>query len=295
MRIRLKNNREVYHYWANQTQSRGECGNTSFEGPRAYSYARNIAMIHENSGASSKLVLFGTRGRSSVTTSAHISYARQAASHMRQISVPDCHPTTRTDHTHNLQDLLEQISKVTATANRARVHKAWHMQHAEQLILDYNDYAEFFGLDERYDPDAMFRLQAKLEAERKKLEREVKEAEERRRVEMLEAVDKWRAGESVSLWGHPDTMIRLAKDGKHVETSHGATITVRTAKRLWPMIKQAHDTKTAVTSAAPFDVDGYPFRSIDANGNLQVGCHFIKYAELERMAHILKLVEGQAA
>lgn len=287
MRYVLSNRDEVMHYWANQRQSEGRSGNVSFRGPKLYSYARNIATIHELEGR--RLVLFDTSGYNSVTTSAHISRARSAASHMRQISVPRNEPRDRDDHLRNLRDILERITNAQGRAKRARVHKDWHLSHVADLIEDYNAYATFFGLENRFSEEEAGVVAAELHEARLRRLEEQRQAEQRERERLAEAVAKWRAGEDEYIYGNPDILIRLAKDGKHVETSRNAQITVRTAKRLWPFIKQAHDTDTAITM--DLDVDGYRLRGIDREGNLTVGCHFIKYDELLRMAHLLKLEE----
>lgn len=287
MRYVLRNRDEVMHYWANQRQSEGRSGNVSFRGPRLYSYARNIATIHDLDGR--RLVLFDTSGYSSVTTNAHISRARSAASHMRQIEVPRCEPRDMDDHLRNLRDILERITTAQARAKRARVHKDWHLARAGDLIKDYNAYAAFFGLENRFSEQEAGIVAAELEAARKERLETQRKWEEERRKELAENVVKWRAGEDKDIYGHPDTLIRLAKDGKRIQTSRYAEITVRTAKRLWPFIKQAHDTDTAITM--DLDVDGYRLRGIDREGNLTVGCHFIKYDELLRMAHLLELEE----
>lgn len=292
MRYVLSNRDEVMHYWANQRQDEGRSGNVSFRGPKLYSYARNIATIHEDESGR-RLVLFDTSGYNSITTSGHISRAHSAASHMRQISVPRNEPRDQDDHLLNLRDILERISSANAKAKRARVHKDWHLSCAADLIEDYNVYAMFFSLPNRFSAEeAGVVEQALHEARLKRLE-EQRKWEEERRKELAENVVKWRAGEDKDIYGNPDTLIRLAKDGKRIETSRNAQITVRTAKRLWFFIKQAHDTDTAIT--IDMDVDGYRLRGIDREGNLTVGCHFIKYDELLRMAHLLKLEEEVSA
>jgi hypothetical protein len=64
----------------------------------------------------------------------------------------------------------------------------------------------------------------------------------------------------------------------YVETSHGAQVPTDAARMLWRMVARCKRTGKAVHTPPPVEVGAFQLRHIHANGDCQVGCHFIAYA-----------------
>lgn len=72
-----------------------------------------------------------------------------------------------------------------------------------------------------------------------------------------------------------------------VQTSHGAEVSAEDARRLWRMVKRVARTGQAVHTPPPIRIGPFELRHIRSNGDVQVGCHFIAYAEARRFAVVM--------
>ncbi|MGH8074239.1 MAG: hypothetical protein ACREO4_09215 [Lysobacter sp.] len=79
--------------------------------------------------------------------------------------------------------------------------------------------------------------------------------------------------------------LRLSPDGRRVETSQGAEVPVRVCSLVWHLLGEQRAAGTA-RSFAPGSVKlgNFALDSIDAEGNVRAGCHFIPYSELADIA-----------
>jgi hypothetical protein len=98
--------------------------------------------------------------------------------------------------------------------------------------------------------------------------------------------------------GRPSTVL-LRVDGETIVTSLGARVPLAAAPMVWMLVERekakggrefAH-----IGNASRIRIGDYPIDSIGADGTLRAGCHVIPYAELERMARKLGLIEGAPA
>lgn len=83
--------------------------------------------------------------------------------------------------------------------------------------------------------------------------------------------------------------LRLSADGRRVETSQGAEVPARVCAVLWPMIGECKRGGFARTFPGGSDpgavrLGHFLLDSIDAEGNVRAGCHFIRYSELANIA-----------
>jgi hypothetical protein len=91
-----------------------------------------------------------------------------------------------------------------------------------------------------------------------------------------------------------DIMLRVR--GESVETSRGASVPVEHAKRLWRAIKACHATgKAWEPNGHAMPVGHFKVDRIEPNGDMRAGCHFIKFAELQRMSFALGLESPEVA
>ena len=123
MRKYLSNNHEVAHYWGNQIQSEGQCGNIFFEGTTIYSYGHHfpIARLYPE-----KQICLFTIASYSVTTSAHKSLAYGAIPHnYTTIEVPNLNVenTKGSSMLANIDYQFKNLSDLLFKASRARQRK----------------------------------------------------------------------------------------------------------------------------------------------------------------------------
>lgn len=116
---------------------------------------------------------------------------------------------------------------------------------------------------------------------------------ERIAAENAAAIAAWRDGASrpPAVAYQLPPMLRLSADGRSIETSHGATVPVSAAPRLWRLIEQARGGDAAKVSAAArgFRVGPFALSEIRADGSAVIGCHDIPYSEMAAMAARLNL------
>ena len=91
------------------------------------------------------------------------------------------------------------------------------------------------------------------------------------------------------MWQYSDkpTALRLSRDGLHVETSRGASVTLRTARNLWRALQSVRGADAAARAelVARFpSVDGFTLREIRDDGAAVIGCHTLHADEVDAFA-----------
>jgi hypothetical protein len=303
----------VAHVWAQQTQAEGWTSRKTFyfEGATIYSYGSHfpIARFVTNKKGQ-RAVLFTTRKYSN-TTSKHIGMVHGA---LRGLDVPvfSVIDPTGADHALRKEYYQAGIAREFELAGRARSSKAYHWAQGAHLADEAQAYSKFFGqgwrikvpvvTPEERAAAAELRQKEKWRTERARATRKQREAEmwEARRVarekeaaerEVKQAAlrEAWLKGEPVTYFqSHGDTMLRVFNDS--VQTSRGAEIPVDHALKLWPLILnyrakgRAFEPNGHAVQLGHFTLD-----RIEANGDIKVGCHEIKFSEVNKIAQQLGL------
>lgn len=295
MRFKLKDINEVFHYWANQVQSEGRCGNVFFRDSMVFSYGEHFCIARLAPGGR---VAF-TRRSYSVSTSRHISKARQATSHYTAYSVWDPSWTAEA----NLEKAKEQIADLMEKSRKARKETLRLCYQSEALVIGRgaNQFAQDFPNPYRSVPYDLINLDD-LEGVADKLlnARE----EERRKLQLLreeaakrhaEELEKWKLNQETSVSHFPYLPVALRIHGDVIQTSYGAEIPVEHARRLWTLIEA---TRSSGREFEPGDrsvaVGVYKLTKVKEDGGIIVGCHDIPYSEIHRMAVELNYVEATA-
>lgn len=95
--------------------------------------------------------------------------------------------------------------------------------------------------------------------------------------------------------GRPREVL-LRVNGEQIETSLGARVPLAAAPMVWLLVQREKEKGgrefSHIGAASRIRIGDYPIDRIEANGDLHAGCHHIQYAELERMARQLGLIEG---
>lgn len=305
MRVSLSTSSEVFHYWANQTQPYGKCGNVCFDGPRVYSYGRHFMIARI---LPSGVVAFTLRGYS-VTTSKHISQARQAANHMPRVFCND--PADSAFQ--NMRAARSAINGALHAAEKKGIRQTTrdgHKARALQLAEQANAYLAALPEDERaevqpIDTSALESVRAEMVAAEQARERIKEEQRQARMTDLRESLEKWRKHEIVTRTGLYELppALRLSYNGSHplpvfyraagatVQTSHGAEIPVSDALKLWPIILRVMRGEKDYTPGEP--LGPYRLTQIRTDGSIRVGCHDIAFTEIQGIARQLGLIESE--
>ena len=282
------NNHQVAHVWAQQTKPGAMGSSFYFDGPTIYSYGPHfpIARFIERKGR--RAVLFTTRSYS-VSTSKHIGYARGAIPgslpvfYVSDVSAMPRNKDTRQMYESRVKDASEQ-------AARARTSAEFHLGRARGIATEANACAEFFGWRWRlklpeFSPEFLRTVRERATKDSARKAAEIKRREDQRRAEMAERVTRWRTGENVSTWGHPDTLLRV--NGNRIQTSRGAEVPTRVAPAVWSLVQDAR-AKGAELSPG-LEIGEFRLDRVAPDGTIYAGCHTIPYAELCAVARTLGL------
>lgn len=283
-------NSMVAHVWAQQNQSYGRNGNGSFyfEGATIYSYGRHFPIAKF---LDSKTVLLTTDTYSN-TTQRHVSLVRGAMPESVDVfNVPQIDislesrwaENNNVHHGENLSSYRERILAALGKADRARSYRYLHVSEAERLGAQAVAYAERFGLDWQPVGEGELAAHKANEVEhRKALTKAKKEREERERITLAEKVEKWRNGENVYIQAYPDTLLRVV--GDEVQTSKGARFPVGDAVKAYRLVCAVRARGAEWRrNGQRMPVGAFELDLISAKGDVKAGCHFVRWAEIEKV------------
>lgn len=285
----------------------------SFSGNVLSSYRAPIArIVPDVTDSEGRGVALVTSQHYSATTSGHVSAARYALNHFRVFIVPDVLAKHPWEHEKNIAHLVAEYGAEIARDLRARKLPFWITDEGSRNRYAFfadtiNDYAGLFGVnlwekqaqwaarDWRADTRALIAAhrardtpEAIARREKAKAKRAVAEKAkaERQAQERAERIEAWRNG-GAPLWradleAMPCALLRVV--GDTLQTSHGASVPLRDAKRLFALISQNMRSHVRGTFPHGFRVGAYELSRIEENGDFRVGCHFIKYEEAARLA-----------
>jgi hypothetical protein len=283
----------VAHVWAQQNQSNGRTssGNFYFEGKTLYSYGSHfiIGKFEEFKGKS--CILMSTRSYS-VTTASQQAIARQA---IRSTPLPVFYvPCPEEFSVSNKTIWDREIKALLEKAAVARTKRDSLMQEAVDLATMANSYATFFELPWTVAiPELSEEFCTNIRKENKEaaLQARIKKETRERAEAYIKAtcVSEWQLGiiDSIPYSYRPeDALLRVRND--EVQTSHGAIVSTSEALRIWPIIRQCRDTETGlIATGHPYRIGQFPVKEIMSNGDMVVGCHSIKWSEIEKVAAII--------
>lgn len=289
------NNRQLAHVWAQQNQPEGRGSSFFFDGPSIFSYGRHFEIARFVTRKGARAVLFTTRSYS-VTTSKHISYARQALRggeivfHVADIGSAAA-GNARMDYEHRIAAAL------TSAGNRRSATLALSdIGRAQALTDEANSYAAFFGKRWRLKPPAanLDALRERAAAERARKAAATRKADAKREAEYQEALREWRAGERDHVPYRHDrpTALRLSFRAygqgyaTYIQTSRGAEVPASCARMVWDAVQEARRVGIAWVPD-PMQkprLGSFTLDAIDAAGNVTAGCHVLPYDELRALA-----------
>jgi hypothetical protein len=279
-----------FHGWVHQTTDwQANSGRTcSFNRLSAYSYRAEIGRIVTNE-AGQRAYLVSTESWS-VTTSGHqraLARAIPSSSTVFNVANFDLIPSRQ------VNEYMNRIAELQLKAKRARRYRDSHLSHADSILDELKSYAKFYGLEL---PESAFNLDSiveQLEAAKKAEAARQKEADKQARVRAQESIDRWIAGEPVSIpYTVKEAFLRLKSDGLTVETSHHAEVPLEHVQKAIPCVLRVMRSGHAWTpNGCEIRLGYYNVRSIDSKG-MQVGCHYFTRAEVERFSALVTPVQS---
>lgn len=319
-------NHDVAHLWANQSKSRARSsnGNFSFSGDTIYSYSTPIARLILDPETGKPKACLRTSERFSVTTSSKHESAISSAlrGDLPVIHVPHLWSYSgRPDHDHNLGYFEKQITATAAKARRSLQYAEWTWESVVRLVDQGNEYIRLFNCDhprfqipadwheslaksrervrriENPDPESLDKRERERARRFEKKRLAEQERERQFQARLAEQIAEWRDGRGPSYlpWGAP-MMLRLQPGHPDtLETSKGAHVPVADAVKVFRMAELARDTGSALDlsgySTTSRRIGDFHLDAIDQDGTIHAGCHTIPWAESERMAQTLGLLE----
>ena len=308
MRNRLKNNREVAHYWANAVQESGSASNMFFEDNIIYSYGRHFPIARRMPGAVD-IILFTVHGYSN-TTAKHINHTRRAIPHgARVFTVDNVLADTPGEHATNARKMLEEYHAQHGRAVRSRAYFSAEAGRAGSMARDFASYVLAFvrpdevelqesarNLEDALQDGALFseEITAKKRAQSEAHER-AQEARRARRSAEWEAQRKreaerrerarldWIEGKpGASYYNGYGEPVRLRIQGDTVETSQGANVPLKYAVCLFGGWKARRESGGNLAELENKKIGVYTTARVEPD-LMTIGCHKIEFTEAERV------------
>lgn len=245
--------------------------------------------------------------RSNSTSKHQMHTWRAIPGRYRVFDVPNVHPAYKSggpDHFHrdNLSAMIERAAEENAKSKRARVYKASHADRAQYWLREASRYAEAFGVEWKApDIEALTEEVQKRAAEqaaqyaKERAEREAREVERMTLLRVHQAGDMtdWlneipnsRVPSSYSRTDDGSAFIRRSPDGADLQTSQGASVPWEHAVKAFRFVKLIRERGEGwKRNGHTVRVGHYTLDSVQPDGSFIAGCHFIKWQEIERLAH----------
>jgi hypothetical protein len=327
---RIVPNGQVAHLWAHQAQSDARSGNGNFwfDGDTLYSYSTPIARIVEAHDGR-RVALVTIHSYSTTTNGKHIGAIGRATNYGRfipEFRVPSlgAFGGRHTDDRHGIVDHERNLAHFATAyrAEHARQSRKRDFDHI-QCLADLNrianaaaDYAEAFGhtplpLDTDADAQALSDAYAAKQTPAAIAKREraatvraaAKAAREaREHAARVEREAAWhadfRAGGRYYPVGlrdeHGGALLRAVDET--LETSLGARVPLAHAIKAFQFVKLCRErNKPFYRNGRVVRVGHFTVDQIHPSGDFHAGCHFITWAECERLALELGVFDAPAS
>lgn len=306
MKKSLRNNQEVAHIWAAQSQDEGHASNFFFDGPSIFSYGHHFEVARI---VRPGVVLFNESSYSN-STSKHQGYARNAVSHMRTFRIPGLKWQAEVNHSESAEFYIQTLNDRLAYVSRMRKDPQWQLEAYARLAEEAAAYVLEFGKHIRkplqrtiadiYEarenpltPEILAKLKERAAADRERAKLKRIEDEKQaaaRKLELQADYDAWKAGADVSPYPFANMFpVALRVVEGEIQTTRGASVPIIEARKLW------HTLRADASKAIGMRIGHYTVTRLDPEQKaLIIGCHTIPLGEVARMAVKLGL-EAEAA
>lgn len=288
---RVMASRAVFHAWAHKVQPEAwnSSRSVSFDGDVARSYRASIAR-HVTSETGGLGVLFSSH-KWSVTTAKHQSYCKQSIpSGVPIFTVPSIEPAwgQTFDHVANLRHYRTLADTLTGKAKRARKYRTYYESDLLDAQREANAYCVFFNIAQAFDAGTLDALEARIATERAENLKAERAAQAERdaalRVEYSDAAQAWTNGEPGARlpWNYPDVLLRVDTFGGEVPEVW-EVLTSKDARVPYPVARDLYRKLKAGTLRRGDNAGNFTVSEVMPDA-VQIGCHYITLAEVERFA-----------
>lgn len=261
------NSNDVIHLFSQRTQSEARCSNVFFKDDCIYSYGYHYKL---GEFLNDKIIWINDSGYSK-TTSKHIRELEWATRQYAQVFREKVDFERVASKIENNFKSLQNARKPEKYINE--IESIWSSFVKQQQILIDAKVGTNLVVDKRMSSYRLLKKKVKDVLENGKsadyLQYRIDAAKERKAKErkaFREALSKFKKYEINSFRLGKKDYLRLSLDGESIETNQGISVSIKSAKLLYAMIK-------ANKSVLGHVIDGYTVTSI--NGTLKIGCHNI--------------------
>ena len=293
-------NSEVAHVWAQQCQESGRnAGDTFFfENKTIYSWGRGLPIAEYKIMPNGKAVIMFDDYNYSNSTCKHQDHTIQAirGNGYRVIYMPS---ETWDNYEKGVKYLVEQIQDKMDRCSRARENAKWLLRDCAGYISRLHSWGKLHNEHPTYkfsdvEKAAVVRaheMKAKLAkrdrermlAQHRKTEREITDLKDLCGGDVNAYWRKFgKIPSGFSTYSHlKDTLCRVVKD--EVVTSRGAKVPISHAIRLLRIVKKYRDSGKQYIAhpSHPIHCGYYTLDSVNHNGDIKIGCHTIKWDEVD--------------
>jgi hypothetical protein len=278
-------NQETPHKWFHNSDNYNNenvgAPNLFFNGDTIYSYGTHFPIAKKFPG---NIVLFNIDSYSS-TTAHHIALVKRAIPDTCAIiHVPDPEVSSNLEHKQNyiairdtFPDKIEEIIKGRGKSNFFRIESL------NRSIKELNQYTRIFKLGYKQIPEFAYDKD-KAEKAKKILAIKARKKREHNLLKNRAIIKDWQDGVINRIpHGVDGTYLRLKTDDSSVvETSECATMPLNHALLLFKFV-----TKHKGKKLSPKQFGSFSLTKINAAGDITIGCHDIKYAEMLRLFNLI--------
>lgn len=303
--------RQVAHVWANQSKTHSNRNsNLYFEGATIFSYGPHFPIATHTANAQGERAILATTDGYSSSTSKHIGYVRSA---INDLGVPVFYVPLRSGNyiafakpedatladsrLHRLKEFFDaylvNAAKCMDKASRARTYKASWQSEALGYLNEANRFAEFFGIEDRAATSDLGPMLENIREEAAKEDERKREQRESARIVAAEQFEEWQAGtrtncpKAYSVDTKGSAYLRAITRGSEniVQTSRGAEVLFEEARKAFRFVKLCRMTgRVFAANGSQVPVGHFRLNTIDAEGNVKIGCHNFTWERIEEFA-----------
>jgi hypothetical protein len=303
---------QIAHIWAQQTKQHATGSRMFFEGRNIYSHGRHFLIAaHIENKKGDNAILF-TTDHYSHTTTRHKGYTRNAIANdtlvfnvpLYGLSIQSIDTRWKELHAKDFWKYYKsKVKELETETKKATKRFEWPYKDYLQTVQEANRFAAFAGLKSRLKAseglaaivEAKKQRLSELEAQKNSPEVIAKREKDKQRREALrqrkrqEEVYQWMTGELRSIHWERGDPVYMRIQGDKIQTSQGAEFPIPHGLKAFEFIKQCKEKEQEwETNGKSIHLGNFTIDKIEPSGNVKAGCHYVAYAEIERVAKLLK-------
>jgi hypothetical protein len=282
----FSNSHECAHMFAQRTQNEGKAGNIFFENNVIYSYGYHFPVAQFYDKDNETIVLFTSKNYSN-STAKHKHVINSALSHYTIIEAFKIKDVKDSDHSENIACFMEELKELSKKILSAKKNSEYFLSQYYNAIINANRYCYFFHLGTRFSNELNMEIvKNKIETQKEKATKKVIQE----RLTELNNLELWKQNKFNGHFYSLDNQYLRLKDSETVETTTGATFPFSHCKYVYNKIKECIANKECwKRNGQQIRIGNFNIDSIDENGNVKAGCHYVTFEEIERFAILTNL------